>query len=333
MHKPQSRQGSGVVSAALHMPDGSPVIVANGGGVDSMAVLIALRDAGIVPDVITFADVGGEKPETYDYVRGMDTWLIKNGFPTVTWCRKITTDRVSYSDLEGNSLDNQTLPSLAFGMKSCSIKWKATPQDYVIKGCKSGPNMCEPHPVWIDAQARGVKPVKLIGYDASPADIRRATKFTAEDKDFLYQYPLIDLGWKRDECVRQIVAEGLAVPVKSACFFCPASKKWELWWLAGAHPDLFERALVMEYRALTGRHSRFDEVEFGDSWENLIRSGDRFPSSTTTVGLGRRFAWNHWARINEVVDDSGVVIMPPAECLARADALRTGDNALDSRSC
>lgn len=80
------------------------------------------------------------------------------------------------------------------------------------------------------------------------------------------------------------------VPIKSACFFCPASRRWELWWLAGEHPELFEAALALECNALTGRHSRFDEVEFGASWEELVRSSDRFPSTSTTVGLGRGFA-------------------------------------------
>jgi hypothetical protein len=317
----------------IHNPEKAPLIVCYGGGVDSTAMLVLMKRNGIRPDVITFADVGAEKPDTYHHVRLMDEWLDRVGFPRITWCKKKTTDRVEYSDLEGNCVDNETLPSLAFGMKSCSIKWKQTPQDYYIKGCKSGVNKCDPHPLWIDCQERGIKPIKLIGYDNGTADIRRSKKLKGEDADFRYHYPLQDAGWAREECVQAIIEEGLPVPVKSACFFCPASKKWELWWLAGAHPDLFERALVMEYGALTGHHSRFDEVEFGDTWENLIRNADRFPSSNTTVGLGRQFAWNQWARVNKVVNDDGTVIMDPAECLARAHELRQNDNALDQRSC
>lgn len=82
------------------------------------------------------------------------------------------------------------------------------------------------------------------------------------------------------------------VPIKSACFFCPASKMWELYWLAGHHPDLLERALVLERNALTGKHSRFDTIEFGTSWEDMVRNADRFPSTNTTVGLGRSFSWS-----------------------------------------
>lgn len=46
----------------------------------------------------------------------------------------------------------------------------------------------------------------------------------------------------------------------------------------------------------------FNEVEFGASWDELVRTSDRFPSTTSSVGLGRSFAWNQWARLNGVVD-------------------------------
>lgn len=91
-------------------------------------------------------------------------------------------------------------------------------------------------------------------------------------------------------------------------------------------------ALALERRALTGRHSRFDEVEFGATWEDLVRDADRFPSSNTTVGLGRSFAWNQWSRVNEVVDAQFRVIRARRDrFLAQAAALCTSDNALDAR--
>lgn len=78
--------------------------------------------------------------------------------------------------------------------------------------------------------------------------------------------------------------------------------------------------------------SRFDEVEFGASWEDMVRSADRFPSSKTTIGLGRSFAWNHWARVSQVVDDAGQVRRDRKdELLRRAFALQAEDNALDRR--
>jgi hypothetical protein len=232
---------------------------------------------------------------------------------------------------------NETLPSLAFGLKSCSSKWKRIPQDQRIKGAKSGPNACPPHPIWIEARRRGERIVKLIGYDCGRADIRRSRNLPVADADFDYAYPLQILGWDRAACIH-VITETLGphmVPIKSACFFCPASKIWELFWLAAHHPDLLERALVLERNALTGRHSRFDEVEFGKSWDELVRTADRFPSTSTTVGLGRSFAWNQWARVNQVVDDTFRVKRGEADrarFLALADQLRRGGNALDTRA-
>ena len=49
-----------------------PFVVAYGMGVDSTAMLIGLSGIGIRPDLILFADVGGEKDETYAYQTIMD---------------------------------------------------------------------------------------------------------------------------------------------------------------------------------------------------------------------------------------------------------------------
>lgn len=308
-----------------------------GSGVDSTAMIVALRAAGIRPDIITFADTGGEKPETLRHIDAMNRVLATWDWPLVDVCKKVPMASTGYTDLYGNCFKNETLPSLAFGMKSCSIKWKQDPQDQFIKGAKRGPNAREPHPLWLQAQATGQRIVKLIGYDCGKADLRRSKNLKPSDDDFDYVYPLQIVRWTRRDCVRAItkmLGEEL-VPIKSACFFCPASKQWELYWLAANHPELLERALVLERNALTGRHSRFDEVEFGASWEELVRNADSFPSSNTTVGLGRSFAWNHWARINEVVDGAFTVKRDPASqerFAILSNSLRDADNALDSRS-
>ncbi len=313
---------------------GRKIVLCFGGGVDSTALIVVLRAAGIQPEAVTFADTGGEKPETIRHVERMSKLLVIWGWPPVSVCRKRTKPDTGYSDLEGNCLSNETLPSLAFGMKSCSLKWKQGPQDQFLMGAKSGPNACDPHPVWVTTQAAGERILKLIGYDAGKADVRRSKNLSRADEHFDYAYPLQTIGFKRTECVTAIATALGAeyVPIKSACFFCPASKHWELFWLAAYHPDLFERALHIERTALTGRHSRFDAVEFGADWEDLVRNAERFPSSNTTVGLGRSFAWNHWARVNGVVDGEFKVRRELSEQFAaRAAALLGEDNALDAR--
>lgn len=308
-----------------------------GSGVDSTAMLVALRAAGLRPDVITFADTGGEKPETLLHIEKINKVLRAWGWPLVDVCRKVPLAATGYTDLFGNCFANETLPSLAFSGKSCSLKWKKDPQDQFLKGVKKGPNARAPHPLWLEARRSGERIVKLIGYDCGKADMRRSKGFKQSDPEFDFVYPLQIVGWTRRDCVRAIsqVLGPALVPIKSACFFCPASKQWELYWLAAHHPDLLERALLLERNALTGRHSRFDAVEFGATWEDLVRNADRFPSTSTTVGLGRSFAWNQWARVNDVVDADFRVRRSGADrarFVMLSDSLRDPDNALDSRS-
>jgi len=45
-----------------------PLVFAYGLGVDSRAMLVEYGQRGIRPDLILFADTGGEKPETYQYL-------------------------------------------------------------------------------------------------------------------------------------------------------------------------------------------------------------------------------------------------------------------------
>ena len=65
-----------LTSSPRPFPD-SPLVVAYGLGVDSTAMLIEFADRAIRPDLILFADTGGEKPETYQYLavlRPFHTW-------------------------------------------------------------------------------------------------------------------------------------------------------------------------------------------------------------------------------------------------------------------
>lgn len=197
----------------------APLCIAYGMGVDSTAVLVGLWMLGIRPDLITFADTGGEKPETYGYLAIINAWLAKVGFPQVTIVRKkVRTGPGSepYRTLEENMLGNHTLPSLAFGgpgKKACSLKWK------VIGVQDAYRDAWQPAK---DAWARGARVNVLIGYDAGPKDSRRSS--VGDDAKYHYEYPLRLWGWDRDECKARIAAAGLEVPYKSACFFCVAGE-------------------------------------------------------------------------------------------------------------
>ena len=70
-------------------------------------------------------------------------------------------------------------------------------------------------------------------------------------------------------------------------------------------------------------------MDFGGSWEEMVRDATEAFRAKTTVGLGRSFAWNHWARLNGVVGDDFTVIRGqrrhhPARPAAAGRRQRTG---------
>lgn len=199
-----------------------PLILAYGLGVDSTSVLVELKNRGIRPDAILFADTGSEKQETYDYLPIINKWLREVGFPEVTIVRYVVQDFKNwppYHTLGENCLTNATLPSLAFGFKSCSLKWKVTPQN----------KWTDRWPPAMNYWKAGGKVKKIIGYDASPKDQKRyAQAIGMEDPKYEYWYPLIEWGMDREDCKQSIRDEGLPVPPKSACIFCPSTQPEEL---------------------------------------------------------------------------------------------------------
>jgi hypothetical protein len=228
----------------------APLIVAYGMGLNSTALLVEMVRRAWRPDLILSADTGGERPETYAYCAMFSNWLVERDFPAIQTVRNTG----MYGTLEKNCLDKAMLPSLAYGFKSCSDKYKRRPQDKFVRH-------------WAPAQEAwktGHKVVKLIGIDYGES--RRAG--ITEDEKYTYRYPLVEWRMDREACVRVVRDAGLAEPAKSSCFFCPATTKKEILRLAQEHPDLLVRAIAMERKAA--------------------------PNLQSVQGLGRRFNWEQF---------------------------------------
>ena len=141
----------------------------------------------------------------------MDQWLKEHGMPEITRVYKTTKDGKRLT-LEDECLKSGTLPSIAYGFKRCSLKHKIGPQE---KFCNNYPPCRE---VW----RSGKKVVKFIGYDAG--EHYRSDKVLLNDlADPKYSkwYPLMEWGWDREECIRQIEAAGLPQPGKILLLFLP----------------------------------------------------------------------------------------------------------------
>lgn len=265
-----------------------------GAGVDSTAIMVGLArlvtagDDSARPDLILFADTGDELPETYENVVRMDEWcqgVFGLGVTTVSRVTEIR-GRVGYRSLSENCIVNETLPSEAFGRGACSIKWKHEAMDAFLYGRKRPYRMG-----WMERNGWvGVKPIKLIGYDATECAKGKRGKWAkvSEDKVARFRFPLVEWSWTRPDCIAAIAAAGLIVPVKSACFMCPNQTEPELRAMAAGNADLFLRALAIEEIARRGKHG-LRKIE--GLWRRT-RKMDARPGS-----------WVEWARREGLVPD------------------------------
>ena len=247
------------------------MMVAYGAGVNSTAMLAGMVEKGIRPDAILFADTCGEKPETYEYLLKVGAWLLTKGMPQLT----IVQNDGSQTTLEQCCLENQALPSIAYGWRTCSDRYKQEPQHKWVRAWQLA----------IDCWEKGGFVTKCIGIDYG--EQHRAS--IDGDKWYTNEYPLIDWKWGRQECVEAICRViGLEPPVKSACFFCPASRKAEVLRLAKDHPELFARAVNMERNAK--------------------------PNLKTVRGLGRNWSWELLVSHDQAQGDLFADVMP-VDCM------------------
>lgn len=237
------------------------VVAAYGMGTNSTALIIEMVRRGEPIDVILAADAGGERPRTYAYRDMFSDWLVERGYPAIITVRKGGRQET----LEENCLRLAMLPSLAYGRKGCSHKYKIEPQDKWVNNW----------PPAQEAWAAGRKVVKLIGYDVD--EPHRAA--IPDDGKYRYRYPLLEWGWGREECVEAITNAGLPQPGKSSCFFCPATTKPEILQLRQEYPELLIRALNIESTA---------------------EAAGNF-NSVNLRGLGRR---TNWAEFVELADEA-----------------------------
>ena len=233
-------------------------IVSYGGGTNSTALLVGLLERGERPDAITFADTGGEKPHTYTHIDAVNEWCLRIGFPAIETLRGDMPQQVIDETLEWECLRLGKLPAKAYGFSSCSDKWKMEPQRRYNKAfaAKHGIELAQI--------------TRLIGFDADEHSRVERWLSMASKKPVKEAYPLYDWDWGREECVEAITRAGLPQPGKSACFYCPSTKKAEIIELRERYPELLARALEMERIAL---------------------AGERQAPKTTSAGLGRSFNW------------------------------------------
>lgn len=215
-----------------------------GGGVQSTAMIVLAAQhqiddsmGGPVTDAV-FANTGddSEDPRTLTYVRNIMTpWAAAHGI-TVHEARRTYADGTPYQTLHEFLVDPQRkgcpipvrLQNGTPAGRSCTAEWKAkTVQRF-----------------WQQRGATKHNPVtKAIGY--STDEWHRANNRVETAAEHLV-FPLLDLRLSRNDCEQIIVAAGLGLPPKSACWFCPWRTRNGWRDMKRTQPDLFEKAVALE---------------------------------------------------------------------------------------
>ncbi|MFR3129501.1 MAG: hypothetical protein ACLTNN_08505 [Blautia sp.] len=154
----------------------------------------------------------------------MDRWLKDHGMPPITRVYKTTRDGKRLT-LEDECLQSCSLPSIAYGFKRCSLKHKIGPQE---KFCNHYP----PCQQGVGGGQAGGQVHRLRRGRGLP---QRQGSLLGDlaDRKYSKWYPLMEWGWTRDDCIRQIEAAGC--PSREiVLFFCPSMKPDEITGPAGA---------------------------------------------------------------------------------------------------
>lgn len=219
-----------------------------GGMGDDTAMLIAeMYKRGYEPDEIVFSDTGSEFDHTYEFIEYLKQWCELMQWSKVVVIKKYDVNGDPLSVI-GNCEKNNTLPAAAFGLKTCSHRFKIEtadkyfnnhPQAWKAWGVKGKGRPLDSHTGSI---------LRVVGYNADEPE--RAEKWQPEDK-WVQVFPLIE--WDIGEYESDVESVGLYYPGKSSCICCPHLTGGELVMLQEKYPDQFIRVQQIEANYLANK--------------------------------------------------------------------------------
>lgn len=185
-------------------------IISLGWGVQSFA-LAAMSALGILPpvDAAVHADTGHERAETYALAEKWTPWLEERGVRVVTVRgdhHSGTVDRwggVFVAAFTLNVSDN----SRGMLRRQCTSRWKIGPIRRWIRA--QGIDISIPGVVkqWLGITLDEMTRMRMSGIN-----------YLTNDYPFI---EMLDRSWTRGMVIKWLVENGLEVPVKSSCIFCP----------------------------------------------------------------------------------------------------------------
>ena len=198
-------------------------ILSLGWGVQSftLAAMVALGELEPI-DFAVHADTTWERKQTYEFAARWTPWLEERGIGLVTAVADNTNPIRSYSGKTLGDYQGVAIPAFTLnGNERGQVRRQCT-QDWKINAIRKA--------VTAELQRRALP--KSPGQVEQWLGISEDEWHRAKDSDVKYithRYPLLERGMRRVDCVTWLERNGLEVPGKSACVFCPYHNRlaWE----------------------------------------------------------------------------------------------------------
>lgn len=201
-------------------------VLSHGGGVQTRALLrLCLNGEWERPDHVVFADTQAEPEEVYRAVQEDKEACEADGIPF----HIVTRGDLSATDKWGGlSIPAFTLNGNGNGgmlRRQCTNRFKVAPIRTLLRSL--GATAATPVELWLGISTDEASRCK-------PSNVKYAT----------HRWPLIEMGWSRDNCLDYLTAHGIT-PTKSACVFCPYHNASE-WRRIRANPRDWEAAVAYD---------------------------------------------------------------------------------------
>lgn len=225
-----------------------------GGGVQSVAAMVLSAQGKLPYTHFIFADVGrdSENPDTLHYIDNVvKEYAERHGLHYIETKWERTEDRAQ--TLHAALVEDRNDIAIPFHMKGSGPAWRNCTTYWKVKVIDR----------WAKANGATLKQRIPIGIGISTDEAHRMrTDDPKRDRYTIKEYPLIDLGLRRGDCVDIIEGAGLKIPPKSSCWFCPYKVDRDWAELRRKHPALFDKAIDLEetIQAKRAKFGKRDDV-------------------------------------------------------------------------
>jgi hypothetical protein len=177
--------------------------------------MVAMGDIPPV-DVAIHSDTGWEREATYNFASQMTPWLEERGVAVVTVSSQSSREIVDGGtkvhapvfSLDGSGIETRHPAGRGQLKRQCTNRWKIQPLRRYVRMLLREQGVRNPPPGSV---------TMLLG-------ITTDEWMRVRDSDVKYishQYPLLELGMSRQDCIAWLASHDLPVPAKSSCVFCP----------------------------------------------------------------------------------------------------------------